>query len=124
MLEMGRQAWLTVSALALFGLSGPLCALACLADTQVLAPAAQSSEMPCHEQGPPEPGDSERDCDCVSASAPALLAFEAPVRMGCLVVPLPSLRAAARTHAPEPSVPRAERIPPPDILLLKSTLLV
>ena len=124
MFEKMRHTWLTVSAIALFWLPGPFCVLACLEDAQSAAPAALADEMPCHEQGPSEPSDLGHDCDCSTASVPALLAFDAPAQMAGVVLRVPAHRAIARTDLLEPFVPRVERIPPPDILLQKSTLVV
>ena len=121
---MRRHAWLTVSAIALFGLPGPLCALACLEAAQIPAVAAHSSEMPCHEEGgSKQPSDAEQDCDCESAAAPVLLAFDAPAQLGDVVLRIPSFRSA-RTAALLRFAPRTQPVPPPDILLLKSTLLL
>ena len=121
---MTRHAWLTVSVIALFGLPGPLCVLACLEAMQPAAPAALISEMPCHEQVPSEPSDLGHDCDCSNASAPALLALDAPTQTLGVVVRVPSQHPMARLKLLEPFVLRVERIPPPDILLQKSTLIV
>ena len=121
---MTRHAWLTVSVIAVFGLPGPLCVLACLEDAQSAAPATLAGETPCHEQGSSGPNDLGHDCDCATASAPALFAFDTPAQLTALVLRVPSHRAVARMDRLEPFVPRAERIPPPDILLQKSTLIV
>lgn len=122
MFEKMRRAWLAGTAVAVMGLPGPLCVLACLEDTQFFAASAE--EMPCHEKGPSEPSDPEPDCDCSTASAPVLLAFEAPAQLAGAILRAPSFYALARTNSLDSFLPRVERIPAPDILLQKSTLIV
>jgi len=136
-LEKARHAWLAGAVIALLGLPGPLCILACIEDAPLTSafatltssassapPASPAGEMPCHEQAPSGPIGLEHDCDCSTASAPFLQAFEAPAQLAGVVLRAPSYYALARRNALEPSVPRVERIPSPDILLQKSTLIV
>jgi len=128
---MKRHIWLVATTVALFGLQAPLCALACITGAQQSAPqVAENAEQPCHGESP-DPGSeqspaSREDCSCelstmtlvpasgVATSAPALAllplyAFALPVH------------SRVRMTAP---VSGSADLPPPDIMLLKSTLLI
>lgn len=134
---MKRCAWITASLVALFGLQAPLCAVACLeasheigARSAELAGAAPMAEMPCHGAATPEPAPAQSDadptCTCIaavvsgagdaSAFAQGLPAALAPTRL---------LRSVSLGNRPlEHPGRRVERLPPPDILLFNSTLLI
>ena len=123
-----RHIWLMATVAALFGLQASLCALACLDDPQPESTTAHHAEEPCHEHGSSSPVDrsshEDRGCEFgyealvpsppVSVSAP-VLAF------------VPSTPRWQPTHSSvrwAPPVPKDADLPPPDILLLKSTLLI
>ena len=132
---MNRRALLIVSLAALFGLGAPLCLVACLegGPAAPVAASAHDTEQspPCHGGAPASPAEapgSEHECDC--ASFPVLLTKgESTSFNGALHVAAPApLLVAFRVPSSESSAPRLwERqrdLPPPDVLLLKSTLLV
>ncbi len=129
---MKRRVWITASLAALFGLQGSLCALACLESASPeLASQQPAAAMPCHGT-PADPiptpalPDSEAGCSC-DASVVALNeeagAIPTNVWAGDLLQaapPVVALRAVSTSLQPE----AAEQLPAPDILLLKSTLLI
>lgn len=127
---MIRSAWLILSVAALFGLQGPLCALACV--EQAATPTAMAAEhAPCHgdQPTPPaDPGSTDHECKCDHFQ---LVLSNADAHKVVDLVKAPALELAIATiHTPTyaPSVTalseRHRRLPPPDILLLKSSLLI
>jgi len=128
-----RRIWLVVAVAALFSLQAPLCALACLTggDAQTTV-AAGHDDAPCHEPAPtspaPEPESSRDDCGCEDAYAALTPAPDAqPSSLAPPAALPPSASAeqlAARVGWPAASVLAATDLPPPDILLLNSTLLL
>jgi hypothetical protein len=144
---MGARNGLIALLATLFALQAPLCEVACAdgdraqeiasPSHQAAVPAMHTSgpgaqTMPCHEGGPPVPdGSHERDthddCGCealtrvLSSKVDSLsqLAFASPPVHG-LGTLHPDTAKSSRAFAPE----RIQRIPPPDILLLHSTLLI
>lgn len=132
---MKRHAWLIVAFAALFGLRAPLCAWACLASDSPtpLASAEHHSESPspCHGTTPATPEDvpaSEHECDCDSFqtlltkgdTSKAFRSFEVsapPVAVVSSLIP-----QAVETS---PGLWKRHRsLPPPNIFLLNSTLLI
>ena len=124
-----RQLWRIAGVAALAGLQGPLCSLACLDVPMPQAAVAQQAEAPCHGPAPgagDAPPPSREDCGC--EVAPGEILPLAAVTWS----PPPGL--AAGPHAaparPDPGpcwrppVATATDLPPPDILLLKATLVV
>jgi hypothetical protein len=122
-----RRTWLIATVTALFVLQVPLCALACfeLAGT---GPTA-ISEHPCHEgnpdSSPASESNSHDDCDC--KLAPEALVSQisesnttASVAIFTSAKQLTELTNSARGHTPR--VKLGADLPPPYILLLKSTL--
>ncbi len=118
----------TLAAFAVF--QAPLCALACLDGSG--SSAAESTEArevpPCHEAPEPaEPAESHDDSCCSDAFAAALKQSEKSAAGVALATPPrehplpPAPRAVERQVA---VVPLETDLPPPDILLLKSTLLI
>ncbi len=127
-----RRIWLTATTAALFTLQAPLCALACLESPEtVSASASHHGAQPCHDDGAePAPADRPRShehCGCA-------LVIEARVveTSSCSTV-----SAAASITSPKvfsqpggaivrwaPSVPSSTDLPPPDLLLLKSSLII
>lgn len=119
---------------ALFVLQAPLCALACLPSQPSAAAIEEANHgaSPCHEQAPSstpsEPSNSHDDCGCADSYTAVLASAEqAPAN-------LPSLTALAPNFLTQElhtsfgwaahAQPRDASLPPPDILLLKSTLLI
>ena len=131
MVILRRSSWLIATLTALFGLQAPLCALACLDLSDSTPVAAQGGEPPCHESStdpsPTGAPGSHEGCGCESAyeallpgtgsdlSSVSTLAFAPP---GTLPYPADSSAAIALP------VPQVTDLPPPDILLIKSTLLI
>lgn len=121
MLRRGRR-WPIAMLAALFLFQAPLCAAACLLDLDA-TPAAP----PCHGGAAPDaPEDQPAPRDDCGCEAPADL-VPAP-EGGALVLPVlraPTLLAAeayARASCPDPGADVARDLPPPDRLLLASTL--
>jgi hypothetical protein len=125
-----RRTWLIATVTALFVLQVPLCALACfeLAGT---GPTA-ISEHPCHEgnpdSSPASESNSHDNCGCkLAPEAPVSQISEsntttAPVGIFVSAKQLTELTNSARRHTPR--VKQGADLPPPDILLLKSTLII
>jgi hypothetical protein len=129
---MSRRALIVFSLVALFGLRAPLCLLACLeigASGAVVASAPAEPGPPCHGNDPAtseeEPVDGH-ECGCdefqlvltkLDSSKSGGLEAEAPtpLRVAFLVPPFEIPTAPLRSR---------QALPPPDILLLKSTLLL
>jgi hypothetical protein len=126
---MQRSVWITALVAALFGLQGPLCAVACGGSAAAeVASHASPGAMPCHEapeSSNPEPAQPEQACDCgdsavrLNESVTAIPALVAGV--------LPARSVAFRGFAPvsirvQPRAP--ERLPPPASVLLNPTLII
>ena len=125
---LARHIWRVASVAALVGLQAPLCALACLEGQPAEPTLAQHSQAPCHEQDrvPDDTPSSDDGCGCEIAREAFLPASEASWSVLTLVFAVPHgvlvpPDAEARW---KPAVPEASDLPPPDILLLKSTLLI
>ena len=110
---------------ALFVLQAPLCALACLDTADAKPPAAAGHA--CHEESPdPSPADAPEDCGCaITADA---LVFQPSVSTTTWVQAFmfPSVGCELATFHSDwgTSVAYEIDLPPPDILLLKSTLII
>ena len=132
---MSNRAILTVFLAALFAFQGPLCALAC--ESGVAAGAEQlAQEMPCHggDEGDQE-GDAAGDCGCEPSAEVIHSKVHSKIHNkagtpgqydGVALPPLfPIVRSLARPAlARVCKFDRALQIPPSDILLRKSTLLI
>ena len=128
-----QLSWLIAAATALFVLQASLCALACLpAETPDSQPSQAHHDSPCHEQAPAsdssEPSTPHDDCGCES-SYTAVLASpdQTSSSVHNLVVLPPHLLTApheAVTGKTSKLRPSETDLPPPNILLLKSTLLI
>ena len=145
-----RPIWPIATGLALFGLQMPLCALACMQGSDAESVAAQQAEPPCHAQNshaqnshaqtshaqksdeqssdasPPKAPCSEEDCGCAFAYEALLPIADGISSHGSLVVVLlgtPGQVFDSSVRRPS-AVPTRSDLPPPDILLLKSTLLI
>jgi hypothetical protein len=126
---MKRRIWLIATVAALFGLQVPLCALACLTSPSSESVAADNSGLPpCHKHSPDstpaEAPNSDTNCcnfafDAIVVDAGSILniAFHAEFSrtQAWQLAPSTSLAYAVSTSAD---------LPPPDILLLKSTLII
>lgn len=120
---------LTATVAALFVLQAPLCALACLPEsgTAIMAESAGGAP-PCHEPAEaPEKSEPHDDCGCADSSA-ALLPLSAKEAAAAHFVVAPSMAALALPHRVIRRTPHTllteTDLPPPDILLRKSTLLI
>ena len=134
MLGMKHRAWLTLSLAASFGLSTPLCTYACLtqaSETQPTAsPHASHGSHPFAEEHSNVPRDQRpfgHECDCDELARALLAKGETPK-------PAPSFDWTVPVASPRLAPPRIAKLsfakpeeaslPRPDILLLKSTLLI
>ncbi len=135
MRSVKQHTWLIITCAALFGLRGPLCVYACLETNpgiQVASAQEHPGERPpCHGGGSevPEPSDSnDHECDCDRLRV-IIGNTEAKKVLGDVEVPTPSWSTviASLPQARTTSIPSGSwrnPLPPPDILLLHSTLLL
>ena len=132
---MNRHAWVILALAAFFGLRTPLCLVACMeagAPAPVASLAHDSGEgAPCHGSGTsapesPAPRDHECDCDRFRAHLTKDTIHQPCLSPGVSVPPLAAAESSAPgTATPSPRLWRRHRpLPPPDILLLNSTLLI
>jgi len=130
-----RPIWLIATVLALFGLQVPLCALACAQGPDAESIAAHQAEPPCHGQGshgqsndssPAETPRSEGECSCELAYEAPLLSADSFSSYGgvAFLPPGPSGRPLDSSVRRACTVPTSTDLPPPDILLLKSSFLI
>ena len=144
-----RPIWLIATALALFGLQVPLCALACMQGSDAESTASQRVEPPCHglksgsksveSQGhQPSPAESsgnasptkapcsQEECGCDFAYEALLPGIDSISNQGSLALILGSTPGRPNDSSMPRfcAVPTSTDLPPPDILLLKSTLLI
>lgn len=132
---MSRHAWIVVSLAALFGLRAPLCVYTCTQIAsqaeRVAADPATSEPPPCHAAGTnpaPRPPSGGHECDCdrtqlVVTKSGIEGSLGSPELPGLAVAAPETCMRADRT-APRRIATRIESLPPSDILLLKSTLLI
>lgn len=131
-----RRIWLIATVTAFFVLQAPLCALACFESLDVTgasADAAPISASPsCHDEQSPDSSasgepSSPLDCGCdfalqvVISHASDLDITQAPV---FAISPRSQKLVFAAAVSELPAVFYGSDLPPPDILLLKSTLLL
>lgn len=129
---MKQCVWITASLAALFGLQGSLCAVACLGSASAEVASRQAAdELPCHAAATgsmpaPSQPDSDPGCDC-EASVVALTEDAEATTTNLAAGSLPprgvrmlALHGVSTGLHPDP----AARLPAPDILLLKSTLII
>ena len=122
--------WLMATVAAIFALQAPLCALACLDSSVAAGAAAQEAEHPCHEQSrgstPADTPTSHEGSGCDLGCEALLVGSDTPSNLPTLAVVTPTASAEAFYSGliSAPAVPKEADLPPPDILLLKSTLLI
>ena len=131
---MNRRALLVISLAALFGLGLPLCAFACQNDGS--AARIASSEHPseeaaaCHGGAPnsPEEAPGDTGCDCDGFQALLSKAESSEIHRFVDAADVASAAASLLVPASEIACTRSWRgqqdLPPPDVLLLKSTLIL
>jgi hypothetical protein len=133
-LGMKHRAWLVLSLAAYFGLSTPLCTYVCLIEaggthTTTSTHGSHGSHHfnDEHSDAPRDdrPLDHEWDCDEISEGLLATVERPRPTPSFAWVVPVISRHRASPQIAKLPfAKPEQASLPPPDILLLKSTLLI
>lgn len=134
---MKRRNWLIAAVAAVFVLQAPLCVFACIptdapnADTAM----ADGDHMPaCHEQAPAssespsQPANSHDDCGCETSYSAVLASPDQTFSTAQNVVAFSPraldtslIRLITRVSTAWQS---ETDLPPPDILLLKSTLII
>ncbi len=95
--------------------------------------AAEHGGAPCHEQtpdsAPAKPADSHADCACEESYTPARIGVETANSSGALEPDALAANASTRrlavatVHIARPPLEETD-LPPPDILLLKSSFLI
>ena len=138
--KVKRRNWLIATLAALFVLQAPLCVLACLtnaAQDESTAETLHASPPPCHEQAPHtqtptpapnKPADTHNDCGCEDSFTAVLASADKTFEN----VQTSQVIATKALEDPFCAVLRSTidvrlseaDLPPPDILLLKSTLLI
>ncbi|MCR9095708.1 MAG: hypothetical protein NXI30_15915 [bacterium] len=133
---MKRRNWLIATVAAVFVLQAPLCVFACIpgsgSDAEM---AAGEHEMPsCHEQAPAasdtpnQPAESHDECGCESSYSAVLVSPDQTLSNAQNIVALPPrvLATPLAQLSTRTSTVWANKtdLPPPNILLLKSTLLI
>ncbi len=122
-----QRSWLIAIVAAFFVLQAPLCVLACAENS---ASETVATEHSCHDEGskssPAEEPSSHADCGC--EPAPEALVFQSSdseiSSIQLHVSPLQLLELNVACEHREALVVRNTDLPPPDILLLKSTLIL
>ncbi len=134
---MKRRNWLIATVAAVFVLQAPLCVFACI---PTAAPAAEMAMADgehtpsCHEQAPAssespsEPANSHDDCGCENSYSAVLASPDETFSTAQNVVALPPRSLDAPVVQPVTRVstvwPSETGLPPPNILLLESTLII
>ena len=138
--KVKRRNWLIATLAALFVLQAPLCVLACLtnaAQDESTAETLHASPPPCHEQAPrtqtptsapDKPADTHNDCGCEHSFTAVLASADktfANVQTSQVIATkaLEDPVGAVLRSTIDVRLSEAD-LPPPDILLLKSTLLI
>lgn len=127
--RMKRHIWLIAIVAALFVLQAPLCALACNESAETDSPT--TSEPPCHENPSDSSpiGESNAHEDCACAFAPETVVsqpidFAQTMPVVIFVSRAVRLELIDSSRGQDPMDARDADLPPPDILLLKSTLII
>ncbi len=126
---MIRRKKLIAVVAALFALQAPLCVFACLPSS---SPSAMHDmahdEPPCHDSAPADPVDSHDECGCEDSYTALPKTLESGTSTGVDLVALPVAPAENPRDSSVPKPPSVRLneadLPPPDILLLNSTLLI
>ncbi len=132
---MKRRNQLIATLAAFFVLQAPLCVFACL---QNAAPDESTTEAhhtspPCHEEAPSpgsssEPGNAHEDCGCGDSYTAVLASADQTFStvQSSPVLPPTALEVPLNAVLSRTTKVRLREadLPPPDILLLKSTLLI
>ncbi len=135
---MKRHGWLILSLVALFGLRAPLCVYACVAvgaqPATASTPPLSEAYASCHGDGrdgdagagPDAPAPTHHECDCGRVQM-LVAKSQAKQAAGLSKMHAPSVAAAAVVlpaahRRPIRAWKRFERLPPPDLLALNSTL--
>ena len=135
-----RRNWLIATLTAFFVLQAPLCAFACLLAGDSQATAEEHSEVSCHDPAPapssdsssspapPEPIVPHDQCSCgdtLSAAVPGV-AETLWNSLASAAIPSGTATDAIEVDASRirPITPGRTDLPPPDILLLKSSFLI
>lgn len=125
---MKRRIWLIATVTALFGLQIPLCALACLQSPPADAASVDQAAPPCHEHNPDsapaEAPSSEASC-CEFAYDAIIIDAGTSLNIVSLdVTPLAAHWLTATRASFVRAVTASANLPPPDILLLNSILII
>ena len=126
-----RSIWRIATVAALFALQGPWCDLACLAGSGVSLATDHDSEPSCHQEAPASPPAQapapHEGCGCELAGPEVPLPASSTAWGSLSLAVMTTGGLASPTPLPRvrvSSVPVAGDLPPPDILLLKSSLLI
>jgi len=126
-----RLAWLSPTLVALLGFLQPVCALACVAgDAPAATPVAEQAAHPCHESEPAPASDpapaSHETCGCDAAQKLVRPTLDASAGTTTAALAAPFVVSVAGPPAPMEVARIALQtdLPPPDLLLRKSTLLI
>ena len=138
--KVKRRNWLIATLAALFVLQAPLCVIACLtnaAQDESTAETLHASPPPCHEQAPHaqtptpapnKPADTHNDCGCEDSFTAVLASADktfANVQTSQVIATKALEDPVGAVFRSTIDVRLSEAdLPPPDILLLKSTLLI
>ena len=138
--KVKRRNWLIATLAALFLLQAPLCVLACLTNAAAddsTAEALHASQPSCHEQAPhtqtptpapDKPADSHNDCACEDSFTAVLASADktfANVQTSQVIATKALEEPFGAVFLSTIDIRLSEAdLPPPDILLLKSTLLI
>jgi hypothetical protein len=131
---MNLRALLIATLAAFFGLGTPLCAFFCLsenADEPAAVASHTEGSAPCHGSAPEAPGEAparDSECDCGSERMILTKSESAQVQIAVDIAASFPTPGSAFHPRPERSLARmwlgTQHLPPPDLLLLKSTLLL
>jgi hypothetical protein len=124
-----RRIWLIATAAALFVAPAPICAIACLEAPGAQSTAASATEHPCHDAGgeraPSESPSAPEACGCGFAHEALVSATNVAPATPLAIAPPSALVDALYASADwTRAVPRDTDLPPPDLLLLESILLL
>jgi len=127
---MRRTRWLLAIVAAFFVLQAPLCALACFESFGT--DSSETAERSCHDErsgsSPARESSSHDDCGCNFDSQPLVSqpTYSNTTTSSIEIIGAPSLRSERidSSRVRESQVAQNADLPPPDILLLKSTLII